>query len=151
MRKFKFKLQTPLKVRQLIEQTNKQKLSQAIALKKREEQDLNKLQEADLMVRAQLDSHLADFINSADLTFFHEYLTDLGFRIKRQREKVQEAEKLYELARLAFIASRKERKVLERVKEKKFELYLIDANREEQKISDEMAILNACRKEGEFE
>jgi flagellar FliJ protein len=103
------------------------------------------------MVRAQLDSHLADFIKSADLTFFHEYLTDLGFRIKRQREKLQEAEKLYELARLAFIASRKERKVLERVKEKKFELYLIDANREEQKISDEMAILNACRKEGEFE
>jgi flagellar FliJ protein len=139
MKKFNFKLETPLKVKKITEKIRKQKLAEAILLKLKEEDRLNNLLQTDSKIKGELESSLSDSVKVMDLTLFNTYIDDLNSSIQSQKNTVDNAVAAYNHSRVSFIEIKKERQVFEKIKEKRFRDYLKQVNSEEQKNSDETA------------
>lgn len=148
MKKFKFKLETPLKVKKINEDLCKQKLAEAILAKSKEENRLNNLLMTEVKIKAELKDKLSDSIKVEDLCLFNTYIDDLNSGIQFQKIAVDNAILAYDRSRLTFIETRKERQVFEKIKEKRFVAYLKEINSEEQKISDESAVTSLIFREG---
>lgn len=149
MRKFKFKLKTPLKIKQMKEKIKKQKLATAIIRQNYEKKQLKTLLLQKVDLDSALQKNLKSFIKVEELYAHKNFLQDLNKQIKHQKKSVSKAKKEYLKSRLSFIETRKERQILEKLKQKSFTLYMDEINREEQKVSDEIAISNYCRREVE--
>ncbi|AYO30466.1 flagellar export protein FliJ [Biomaibacter acetigenes] len=139
MKKFNFKLETPLKVKKITEKIHKQKLAEAILIKLKEEDRLNNLLQTDSKIKGELESSLSDSVKVMDLSLFNTYIDDLNSSIKSQKIVVDNAVAVYNHSRVSFIEIKKERQVFEKIKEKRFRDYLKQVNLEEQKNSDESA------------
>lgn len=149
MRKFKFKLKTPLKVKRLREKMSRQQLASAIARENQEKRILRLLHKEKSNLDADMQKSLRNFIKVDELYKINNYLLNLDNKIKLQGNLVSKAKKNCHDSRLSFIKSKKERQILEKIKQKTFTLYMQEASREEQKSSDEIAISNFCRREVE--
>lgn len=149
MRKFKFKLKTPLKVKKLKEKMSRQQLASAIARENQEKRILRLLHKEKSNLDANMQKSLRTSIKVDELYKINNYLLNLDNKIKLQGNLVSKAKKNCHDSRLSFIKSKKERQILEKIKQKTFALYMQEANSEEQKISDEIAISNFCRREVE--
>lgn len=139
MKRFNFKLETPLKVKKINENLRKQKLAEAIQIKLKEENRLDDLLLTDVKTRSELKNKLSASVEAQDLCSFNTYIDDLNSGIQFQKVAVDNAITAYDRSRLTFIETRKERQVFEKIKEKKFGAYLKEMNSEEQKQSDESA------------
>jgi len=140
MKKFNFKLETPLKVKKITENLRKQKLAEAILVKSKEESRLNNLLLTDVKIKGELKNKLSASVEAQDLCLFNTYIDDLNSNIQFQKVAVDNAIVAYDRSRLSFIETRKERQVFEKIKEKRFGAYLKEMNSEEQKQSDESAV-----------
>uniref|UniRef100_UPI00403F7DBB flagellar export protein FliJ n=1 Tax=Candidatus Enterococcus willemsii TaxID=1857215 RepID=UPI00403F7DBB len=67
------------------------------------------------------------------------YLLDLNQRLVATTQTIQEMRQYVATALQNYITAQKERKILEKLSEKQLEEYQLVANREEQKMLDEMA------------
>ncbi|KAF1302011.1 flagellar export protein FliJ [Enterococcus saccharolyticus] len=67
------------------------------------------------------------------------YLLDLNQRLVATTQTIQEMRQYVATALQNYITAQKERKILEKLSEKQLEEYQLAANREEQKMLDEMA------------
>lgn len=149
MKKFKFNLQTPLNIKRLREDLEKQRLSESIAKKTKEEARLFSLHSTKQSTRMLKEKALNSFVKIDKLNNFGDYLIGLENQIDLQEEELIKANKLYDSTRLSFIKAQQERKILEKFKEKRYRIYLDDINKEEQKISDELALSNFNRQKVE--
>lgn len=149
MRKFKFKLKTPLKVKKIKEKINRQRLASAIAREHQEKKALKLLYEERTDLDANMQRYLRSFVKISELCKINNYLLNIDNQIELQKKSVSKAKKNSNNTRLSFIKSKKERQILEKIKQKTFTLYMREANSEEQKVSDEIAISNFCRREVE--
>lgn len=149
MRKFKFKLKTPLKVKKIKEKINRQRLASAIAREHQEKKALKLLYEERTDLDANMQGYLRSFVKISELCKINNYLLNIDNQIELQKKSVSKAKKNSNNTRLSFIKSKKERQILEKIKQKTFTLYMREANSEEQKVSDEIAISNFCRREVE--
>lgn len=147
MKKFKFKLQTPLKIKQMVEEINKQELLKAIIKKNEEQMRLNNLYMLTREEREQLGHHLCDSVRIRDINNYDAYLYYLQNATKQQKKNLSEAEKLCEHKRYSFLEAKKNRQILEKIRDKKLEIYNLEAMRQEQKITDEMASIRFKRVE----
>ncbi len=75
------------------------------------------------------------------LTQIHEFLKGQEIRIHRQMQNVQECEKLVEAKREILRQAAQEYKIMEKMRENKFEEFKHERNLEEQKEMDEQSIL----------
>lgn len=75
------------------------------------------------------------------LTQIHEFLKGQEIRIHRQKQKIQEVEKLVEAKREILRQAALEYKIMEKMRENKFEEYRAERLATEQKEMDEQAIL----------
>ncbi|MCR4430506.1 MAG: flagellar export protein FliJ [Tepidanaerobacteraceae bacterium] len=149
MKKFYFKLEAPLKVKKINEDLCKQKLAEAITLKLKEENRLNFLMSTEAKARDDLKDKLWNSARVEDLCRFITYICDLNSNIQLQISAVNNAAREYDRCRFNYIETRKERQVIEKVKEKQFAAHLKEINSEEQKISDESGIAREMFRKGE--
>lgn len=149
MRKFKFKLKTPLKVKQMEEKVKKQKLAAAIARQNYEKKLLKTLLTQRLALDSDLQKNLEISIKVEELYVYINYMETIKRQIENQKKSLFKAKEDCNKTRSSFIESRKERQILEKIKQKSFKTYIEEINREEQKLSDEIAISNFCRREVE--
>ncbi|ADL07860.1 flagellar export protein FliJ [Thermosediminibacter oceani] len=150
MKRFKFNLNTPLRVKQKIEQIKKQQLMQAIITLEREKYELKILEESKAAVKVNLEQKMRESLKAAELPFFEACINTLDLKVKKQKYKVAGAHERYNKAVDDFISSKQEREILEKLKDKRFGAYLIESNREEQKILDDIASLAYFRRGGGF-
>jgi flagellar FliJ protein len=75
-----------------------------------------------------------------------EYLSLLDSKIKKQKENVNSAMLNVDKIREELLKAVKERKILEKLRDRKYEEYLLEQKRLEQKTNDEIVSYN--RKEG---
>ncbi|HHW02866.1 MAG TPA: flagellar export protein FliJ [Thermoanaerobacterales bacterium] len=148
MKKFRFKLETPLRVKKITEEICKQKLAEAIIAKSREEERLNHLLQTNSKIISELQSLLSSSIRIKEVSLFNTYIDDLNSRIKSQKNSLDNAIEAYKYSWMSFIEKRKERQVFERIKEKRFKAYIKEMNSEEQKNSDESAATMYIFREG---
>ncbi len=145
MKKFYFRLSTPLRIKQLREKIEKQKLAQAVIEKDRAENHLVQLEQTKNKVRKGIEKTISVSIETRALSDYGVYAADMISLIDTQKNVIKQAREVYEKSRHSFLSYRRERKIYEKIKKKKYNDYNKKINREEQKISDELANINHSR------
>ncbi|SHM10568.1 flagellar FliJ protein [Caldanaerovirga acetigignens] len=149
MKRFKFNLNTALRIKQKIEQIREHQLIEAHKVLEREKQELLALKEKKNDIKQVMEKKLQRSLKASELILYESSINALNERVKNQESKVNAAiMKSKEISRL-YLAARRERQVIEKLKEKKYANYLIELNREEQKILDDIASLAYIRRGGE--
>lgn len=137
MAKFNFKLQTLLKVKSQQEDNMKNELGKAI----------RKLEEENAMLRRlefEKNKNIFEFNEKTRKTTvdklikFNDYISLLNLKILDQKENINQAARNVDKVREELIKIVKERDILDKLREKKYEAYLLEQNREEQKLNDEI-------------
>lgn len=138
MAKFKFKFNSLLKLNESIEDQKKNEFRKAAMQLEIEREKLGKLiidKEYCIINHQKALKERIDPIRSDMLT---KYINLLNKRIAAQEAEVKKCEEILEERRLELVEATKEKKKLEKLKEKQFEQYITDEKREEQKLTDEV-------------
>jgi len=146
MRRFVFSLQKVLEYRQRLEEQAIRAFAEAQAQLMHEQAVLHKLliEREECLRRSNRRQHLSVELLAVEQT----YLSALEERIEQQRQRVAEAEKVLEEKRQALIEAQRERKTLERLREKQYEEWRQEWLRTEQKALDELANVRAVTSPG---
>ena len=147
MKKFRFRLETPLRIKQLKEKMEKQKLSQALYRKRTEESLLADMQLAKANARGEMENKLLNSVQIRELSPFCLFERKMLDLIENQEDVVKQVSEICEERRKDFLKSRIERQIYEKIREYQYKEYNIMVNKEEQKISDELASINYSRLE----
>lgn len=147
MKKFSFRLETPLRIKELKEKIEKQKLAEAISEKSKAEKSLAQLELSKKDIWEKIEKQLYDSISTNVLSDFSVYSAHISSKIDNQKIIVKNMHRFYEERVHYYIISRREKQILEKVREKKFAVYNKDLNAEEQKVTDEVANINYERSE----
>jgi len=137
MAKFSFRLQSVLNVKTQQEDNLKNELGKAIRKLEAEKHKLAQLEDA-------LNNLINEFNEKAKkstvnkLIEFNEYLSLLTSKIKLQKENVNCAALNVDKVRVELIKAVKERQILDKLKEKKKDEYLLEQKKLEQKTNDEI-------------
>lgn len=138
MRKFKFRLESVLKQRE----ANERRLLREYAAARRalqvEEDELARRVHSREAAAARLREELTGRCRATELTALECFLECVAIDIRRQEARVEAAREIAEAKRLETIEAGKERKLVERLREKEWERYLAEYRRDEQKFLDEV-------------
>jgi len=145
MRRFKFKLENVLKYRLTLESLAKNAYSEALHALNKEKNQLRELQKTkdDLMQAYNIKA--GSVIHPDTLTFISKYTSQLLILIERQNNIIKEKENILNKKFQEWNKTRKDVKVIERLKEKKWKEYLKEADKEDQKFQDEIFIAKKIR------
>jgi len=138
MSKFKFKLETVLKVKVRIEELRKMELSEAEFRCEQARLELCRWQDE---VEVNIGLYREKFqqrINPEEANNYHQYLTWLNHQVDLALIKLQERRKEVDQCRQRLIEASKEKKVLEKLKEKAYQDYLAEQLNAEIKFLDEL-------------
>jgi flagellar FliJ protein len=138
MKKFEFRLQPVLRLRDQAERVKQREFAEAVnEVRRCEGEILHVLSEID-------DSHESlrhaemRVIDPWQLIFHRRYLNHLEKQLHRLRGELQALSKKAEARRLELVEASKKKKSLEKLKERRRDEYMYEAGREEQKMFDEI-------------
>ena len=138
MAKFIFRFASNLRVKERIEELKKLEYGKAITqleLEKQKKQAM--IIERENTIESFRESVSAG-ITPHELQNHNNYLGVLKDRIIRQTAVIKKAEEYVEEKRLELVEAMKERKIMEKLKEKDRELFIKEEQLKEQKIQDEI-------------
>lgn len=140
--KFKFPLQKVLEHRKLRENLVKKDFQEAQSLLNEQVEILNKMNQDVANAYDQIGKLTKmGGAQGPALEQIHEFLKGQRRRIHSQEQKVQEFEKLVEAKREVLRQAAQEYKIMEKMRENKFEDYRQERLAQEQKENDEQSIL----------
>jgi flagellar FliJ protein len=149
MKKFRFRLQKVMELKEEIEKQRKLELSEARRHLMDEKQKLEEMETHNKDCWNTVERiETADRVNPWELVCAHRYMHKLEEEMMWQSGKVLEVEAAFDEKRIKLLEASKERKMLEKLKEKRFSTYRTDADRKEQKILDEFAAMQFTRHRG---
>ncbi len=135
MKTFKFNLENVLNYKKFLEENALFKFSRALSEMQQAQEKLKNKEEALNYYCRGLNS---GSLSLPSLLHLQEFLSVVNNEVKRQRNRVAEAEKKLSRKREEFIDARRKRQVFENLKERRLMEYGYDAYREEQKKMDEI-------------
>lgn len=138
MRKFQYRLQKVLDFRQRKEDKLKSELAAAIRTRDAEVAALSALSEKRGKAQKALEGHLRNG-DIAEIQFANQFIENLARKIDTQNAIVAKANQEVEVIRNQLTVAAKERKIMEKHKEKKHEEWKEEEKRLEAKWMDEMA------------
>ena len=137
MTKFKFKLQTLLKVKTQMEDNLKNDLGKAIHKLQEEKAKLRRLE-------FEKNRYIMEFNEKSrkttvsNLIKFNNYISFLAAKILDQKENINLASRNVDKIREELIKTVKEREILDKLKEKKYDVFQKDQLKDEQRLNDEI-------------
>ncbi|MDR1665385.1 MAG: flagellar export protein FliJ [Clostridiales bacterium] len=138
MARFLFRLQPLLGVKEQIESQKEIEYGQALRRLEEERQAKRKLvaqkEEQIVSFRKSLDED----INPADIRRYNNMIERLKQRIMEQDIRIDAAEAYAEKKRLELVEAMKQRKMLDSIKEHRYEDYLQEEKLEDQKLVDQL-------------
>lgn len=138
MEKFIFTLQGVLEIKEKLEEQAKTYFGTALARLNAEEEKRDLIQARLNDYRGMLTSLMEDEIDLREIKRCEEAVTVITEQLDSQKMVVRRAEKQLELARNRLNTAMAERKTLDKLKEKQFDAYKKEYDREEQKQIDEL-------------
>lgn len=138
MKKFSFKLQTVLNMKIQMENDAKNKLGQAIQKYENEKNTLQRFIKQSDDSMEEMRNAFKKEINIVGIRGYSTYISHLSKKIEVQQENVETANQNVNRQREKLVAILKERKALDKLHDKKYELYLREQSLEEQKLIDEI-------------
>jgi len=136
--KFVFRLESFFQLKRKLEDQAKLEYGQALAALEREKQKKAALERQKSAVLRAFREQLKKRVDAEAFRQNNLFLDALKYRIRAQEQVIAQAEAFAETKRLALVEAMKERKMLEKLKEKHHETYMIEENRAEQRRVDEI-------------
>ncbi|MCP5051405.1 MAG: flagellar export protein FliJ [bacterium] len=151
MKQFQFKLESVLNYRITLEGLAKNEYREALRLLNIEKEGLRQMEESQGQLMAFYDIKAGSVVEPDTLMFVSRYSSQLVALIRRQKTIIGEKEDILNDKFILWNKRRQEVKVVERLKEKKWNLYLREAEKEDQRFQDEIFISRQIRetKEGQ--
>jgi flagellar FliJ protein len=144
--RFRFRLQPVLEHRRRLEELAQIELAQAQAVQQREEAALQSLHErARLAVDRLEQQRLAGPLDIEVLLLGMRYLDVLKGQADRQQQVVERLREQAEAKRQALIGSMQQRKVLEQLRERQRNAFLLEQRRQEARQVDELVVMRHGR------
>lgn len=147
MKKFIFKLETVLNVKERREEQLKHELMKLQALKIQEEQLLGEVKEKRAYISRQKSDENKQGTDIQNLIYFEQYLGVLLKKIDDTKKSIKVLEEKADIKRVEVVEASREKKVFEKLKEKQFGEFQRIVIQNEQKVLDEMAVTRFNRKE----
>lgn len=147
MKKFRFRLQKVMEFKEDIEKQRMLVLGEAKKRVQIEEEKLRNLQHQDQECRNRVsEKESENQINPVEMNLYYQYLKGLEDRMELQGDLILKAEEEAEKKRQALLAVTKERKILEKLKEKRLADYTSELLKKEQFLLDDLASTNYIRR-----
>ncbi len=150
MKPFVFKLETVLDLRRRKEEDASVRLSEARNNLRRAREALENLNEQQQQSWEEFrNKQMSGELLVPDYQLWHNFLFFLKKSIEKQKEVVAELTEKAVIALKEMEKAMKDRKAVEKLKEKRFEQYKLALQAEEQAMLDEIAITRYQRQEGD--
>jgi len=138
MQKFGFRLESVLNLRTQLEDNAKNSLACAARELECQIDCLTGLKNVNDDSMNSLNAEVDKGIPVYRIKNYNSYLSFLKSKIENQKENVNIAEHAVDINRESLIKAMQERKILEKIREKKYQEYLITQNKAEQLLIDEL-------------
>lgn len=138
MAKFVYRMQNILDIKLKLEEQEKVNFSVASAAYNAEEEKLRQLMMRQAGYERQLKELSQGTLNIRDIKSCKNAITSMKVALRDQMIQVSKAKKNLDIARNRLNKVMSERKMHEKLKEKDFELFKDEINREESKLTDEL-------------
>ncbi len=145
MKRFVFKLETVLKYRETLEKMAKNAYSEAQRLLNIEKDKLLTLETKRDNLKAAYNVKAGAVVLPEVLSFLSIYSAQLLYLIRLQKRVTQEKEQAAKEKFAEWNRKRKDVKIIKRLEEKKWQEYLKQVDKEEQKFQDEIFIAKTVR------
>ncbi len=147
---FRFKLQSVLELKVKLEDDEKRKLADLIALQAREEQVLAKLHyDRESRIQEFKEKQGSGGINVTELQMYAYIIEKLKNDIINQKLRLKEIAIRVEEQRQNLIKATQEKKIYEKLKEKQQEAWTAEEEFEEKKLMDELSTIKFAREHRE--
>ena len=146
---YKFSLRAVLNHRRFIEEKLQKELAQLKEIFSNERNRLSDLKRARRIFSKELQDKQREAITISETLLHVRFIEQLSTREDLQKKKVLDAEKEVEQKREDLIEAMKNRKALEKLKEKGWETYKHNMMRKEQEFMNEMAAVRFVHKPSE--
>jgi len=143
---FRFNLETLLKYRTMLEERAALEFSEKVRVLEKEKKILEDITRERGAVMLQFLEKQRGDLSSADVATFVSYIHELKRRQQEQDAIVRRAAAETEQKRRALVEAMKKRKVMETLREKKFQAYRSDRQLKEFKEMDEIGIIGYGKK-----
>lgn len=137
MKKFKYKMETLLKLKENLEKQLKIEFKNMNNCLNEEKEKLNKLNLRHNEYEGLLTKSLKDELNMININHNKQAIVFIREKTEKQEEIIKEIENALKNIRIKLIEAIKERKILEKLKDKEYERYKLELKREEEKENDE--------------
>jgi len=147
MKKFKFNLETLIKVRKIKEDKEKKRYADLVKELSKANDDLTNLNQQVVNV---YETHEKDLEQSRSIEFVKEgfsFLEALKDKIKLQKNLLLKRQESVSKQREILLGAVKQRKIIEKHKEKKFEEYKSNSRKQETRILDEITEIKKKKSE----
>jgi flagellar protein FliJ len=139
LNRFRFRFESVLRLRDLIEEGKEREFGVAAGKLKREEDVLYRIANEIDEHKTKTENDSKGFINVRKLILDNNYSKHLEIKKTEQKKAVTKAVGFLEKKRLELVESTKQKKVMERLKEKDREEYIKSSDRLEQAAIDDSA------------
>lgn len=147
MKKFSFKFETVLKVKERKEEELKRQLMNIIGRKIEQEKILEDTKQKKAVKVKEKNLENTGSLNVARLIYFEQHLNMLLLKIDQTENKIKDLEKQADIKRKELAEASREKKTFEKLKERDFNAFKHAVLANEQKNLDEIAINKFNRKE----
>jgi len=149
-KKFKYKMQSILNIKEKLEEEEKDKLGRLLFEKANEEAVLAQLRARKANSQQEMkDKQRQGAMDVEELKRYDAHLKKMEFLIENQILRIKELDVRIEKQRQAVIKATQERKMFEKLKEKHKERFMMEQETEERKFIDELAISRYQRDKAE--
>lgn len=138
MRRFSFRFQRLLELKESVEEARRIALGEVVAVLNRERERLLELERTSGYYREASATLPAVRLDAPLLALNDTYLLRLTREIREQEQQIGRVEEVVEEKRQALVAARKERRVYEILKDRAREAHRRERNRQERKVLDEV-------------
>ncbi|SHJ81293.1 flagellar FliJ protein [Malonomonas rubra DSM 5091] len=138
----KFKLQSVLNYRQLLENQAQQLLAASMQRKTELEEELQRQQQELMRQDAELKERQRDGLTIAEIDLFENGIQHCRRIIERLQQELNRLERQIVGERDELLAAARDRQVIEKLKEKQDAEYLQELNRKEREMLDEISLRN---------
>ncbi|MCX7746998.1 MAG: flagellar export protein FliJ [Clostridia bacterium] len=136
--KFKFKLQPLLNVKIQIEDSLKNEFGKAMLKLEQEKERLSLLEYERKELIGTFNERSAQGVMVKELREYTAYISHMKEKMDLQKENINAAQRNVDKCREELIKASREREIIEKLKEKKYQEYLKEILKEEQKTNDEV-------------
>lgn len=142
MARFKFKLQALLNIKAQMEDSLKNELGKALHKLEHEKGVLKEIEDDREKCIDRFNDKSSQGISIGRLKEYTVFISHLRDKMVRQKDNINYAQKNVDNYREQLVKIVQERKILEKLKEKKYQEYLKEQLKEEQKFADEIVSYN---------